>query len=153
MKQKQRTKVIIHQTLLLWLSEYQVIAISFQSNEEIVYKFVSGPFCKICCSFFSQLCGIDCFFVFWPFSIECQICSWFYWLCCSSKQFSNLLSLQCPWHNSLPFWTAVCSHHNCWPSRWHKTHVHQICWGVILPLGAPIYPCCSCEGVVKVILE
>ena len=33
--------------------------------------------------------------------------------CWISKQFSNLVSLQCFWHNSLSFWTAVHSHHNC----------------------------------------
>ena len=63
MIQKQKMSIIIHQTLLLWLSEYQVIAISFQNNKEIVYKFILEPFYRICCPLFCQLCDIDCLFV------------------------------------------------------------------------------------------
>ena len=126
MKQKQKAKMVVHQTLLLWLPEYQIVAISFQNSEEIVYKLASGLSCRTCCPLFCQLCSVDCLFIFQPFSIECQICSLFYQLCCSPKQFSNLLSLQCPWHNLLPFQTAVCSHHSCWPSRWHKTRIQCI---------------------------
>ena len=63
MEQKQKVNVMIHQTLLLWLSEYQVVAVSFWNSEGIVYKLVSVPFCRICCLFFCQLCGVDCLFV------------------------------------------------------------------------------------------
>ena len=64
MKQKQKMNVMIHQTLLLWLSEYQIVAVSFQNNEGIVYRLVSVPFYRICCSFFCQFGSINCFFVF-----------------------------------------------------------------------------------------
>ena len=57
-------RVVIHQTLLLWLSEYQIVAISFWDSEGIVYRLVSVPFCRICCPFFCQLYGVDCLFVF-----------------------------------------------------------------------------------------
>ena len=56
--------VMIHQILLLWLSEYQVVAVSFQSNKRIMYRFASVPFCRIYCFFFCQFCGVDCLFVF-----------------------------------------------------------------------------------------
>ena len=56
--------VMIHQTLLLWLSGYQIIAVSFQNSERIVYKFASVPFCRIYCSFLCQLCSINCLFIF-----------------------------------------------------------------------------------------
>ena len=64
MKQKQKVNVVIYQTLLLWLSGYQVVTVSFWDSEEIVYKFASVPFYKICYPFFCQLYSIDCLFIF-----------------------------------------------------------------------------------------
>ena len=56
--------MVIHQTLLLWLSGYQVVAVSFQSSEEIVYRLALVPSCRIYCSLFYQFCSVDCLFVF-----------------------------------------------------------------------------------------
>ena len=78
MKQKQKMNVIIHQILLLWLSEYQVVAVFFQNSKRIVYKFASVPFCRICCSFFCQLCDVDCLFVIFDLlmsNIKFAVCS------------------------------------------------------------------------------
>ena len=68
MKQKQKINEVIYLTLLPWLSEYQVVAVSFQNNEEIVYKLVSVPSCRTYCPFFCQLYDVDYFFIVFNFS-------------------------------------------------------------------------------------